>query len=1060
MSPFTLKTRVTLIFPTVITIVLACILFLVHFMLQSYIKKSISNHQYQMVSLLADDIDQSVVDNHQTLAVIAGRVTRATVDSPKQALQYLLSQSEHLKYFDNGLYLFDAQGRIIADTAQGLARTGQDYSFREYLKQTIATRKPFLSDPFESAQQHHHPAISFTVPIFDRDGSMMGVLGGSVDLTRSPLVEKLSRVKLTKGGYVYLYNKDRMMISHPDKFRIMKKDVPIGANKLFDRAIEGFEGTDETVTSRGLHTLSSFKHLKTKNWIIAANYPVTEAFAPLNRLRNAFLITLPLLSLTIFWFMRRHLKRLTDPVVDLTRHVETLHQKQGEDRMYPSQGGDEVAILGQAFNSLVLENDQQRKKLLIDLERQERIDSHLQRQNEYLQALHETTVGLISRHDVAGLLQAIVTRAGNLVGTEHCFVYLKNGAGTEMEMVFQSGVYNALARHPIVPGQGLAGLVWNSSEPFSVDDYSLWEGRLSDPDRDLLHAMAGVPLKAGDEVVGVLGLAFVEKGIVFADEQMDLLSRFGELASLALENARLNEESRRELAERKKAEEHLRKLSVAVEQSPASIIITDTSGRIEYVNPHFTLLTGYELGEIVGKTPGLLKTGETSPEEYRQLWDMIQSGGEWRGEFRNRKKNGELYWEQALIAPIRDENGVTTHFICIKEDITERKQLENQLRHSQKMEAIGQLAGGIAHDFNNILTAIIGYSSIIQLKLPPDSQLKKNAEQIVATAERGASLTQGLLAFSRKQATNLNVIDLNEILTRIQQLLLRLISGDIRLELFLSSEPLQIMADSVQIEQVLMNLVTNARDALPNGGTIAIKTETIRIDNDFVLARGFGQHGSYGLLTVTDNGEGMESEVVRHVFEPFYTTKEIGKGTGLGLSIVYGIIKKHNGYITCHSAVGAGTTLQVYLPLLSETTVPAALKPEPPSTVCQGSDAVILVAEDDETTLVLTRRILEEFGYAVLGARDGREALELFRNNSDRISLVMLDVIMPQLNGRAVYDAIRILDPAVKVLFCSGHSEDVVVKQGGFEPGPDYLVKPYSPKELLMKLHEVLDDGC
>ncbi len=1058
MSAITLKTKVTIIFPTVITIALACILFLMHSLLQSYIKKSISSHQYQMLSLLADDIDQSIAENHETLAVIAGRVTRGTVACPKQALKYLQSQSEHLNYFDNGLFLFDHRGRIIAETGLGLARTGQDFSYREYLKQTIATRKPIVSQPYVSSQQHHHPVIMFAVPIFESDGSLMAVLGGSVDLTRSSLIERLSRIKLTKGGYLYLYNKDRVMISHPDKARIMKRDVPPGVNRLFDLAIEGFEGTDETVTSRGLRTLSSFKHLKTNNWIIAANYPIKEAFAPVNRLRNIFLITLPLLSMATFLFMRRNLKCLSDPINNLTSHVENLSQKNGADRMFPSQGGDEVAILGRAFNSLVLENDRQREKLLLDLERREQVDSHLQRQNEYLQALHETTVGLISRHDVADLLQAIVTRAGNLLGTEHCFVYLKNAAGTEMEMLYQSGIYNRLVHHPIRPGEGVAGRVWNSGEPYNVDDYCLWEGRLTDSDRDQLHSMAGVPLKAGDEVVGVLGLAFVEQGVIFNDEQMDLLARFGELASLALENARLNEESRRELAERKKAEENLRKLSVAVEQSPASIIITDTSGRIEYVNPHFTMLTGYSEDEVVGKSPGILKTGETGPEEYRLLWETIKSGGEWRGEFHNRKKNNELYWEQALIAPIRDEKGVITHFICIKEDITERKQLEYQLRHSQKMEAIGQLAGGIAHDFNNILTAIIGYSSIIQLKLPDDSPLKKSAEQIVATSERGARLTQGLLAFSRKQATNLCIINLNEILNRIQQLLLRLISEDIHLELVLAPQSLPVMADSVQIEQVLMNLTTNARDALPKGGSIVIATEEIRIDNDFILAKGFGKYGKYALLTVTDNGEGMDAEVVKHVFEPFYTTKELGKGTGLGLSIVYGIIKKHNGYITCHSTAGVGTTMRIYLPILTES--PASAAPE--SMTCepgrQGSDDVILVAEDDQVARLLTREILEEFGYSVLEAKDGQEALELFRDNRDRISLVMLDVVMPKLKGREVYDAVRALDPSMKVLFCSGYSEDVVIRQAGFGSGLDYLHKPYTPKELLMKIRKVLEN--
>ncbi|MEI7818391.1 MAG: PAS domain S-box protein, partial [Desulfuromonadales bacterium] len=538
------------------------------------------------------------------------------------------------------------------------------------------------------------------------------------------------------------------------------------------------------------------------------------------------------------------------------------------------------------------------------------------RQNEYLQALHETTLGLIRRLDVTSVLQAIVTRSGKLVGTEHCFLYLVNNSGTELDMVYQSGIYNSLLHHPVKPGEGISGRVWVLGEPVKVDDYNLWEGRLPDVDRNILHAMAGVPLKVGDKVVGVLGLAFIDTGVVFNDQQMEVLAQFGELASLALDNARLNEDSQRELTERKRAEENLRKLSVAVEQSPASIVITDTSGIIEYVNPYFTKLTGYSMDEAIGQKTSVLKTGETGNEEYRRLWETILAGGEWRGEFHNRKKDGDLYWEQAMIAPIRDHDSVITHFIAIKEDITERKQLEGQLRHAQKMDAIGQLAGGIAHDFNNILTAIVGYASIMQLKLPDDSSLKKNAEQIAATAERGAALTQGLLAFSRKQASNPVVVDLNEVISRVHQLLLRLISEDIHLEINLYPQALAIMADSGQIEQVLMNLATNARDAMPQGGAIVISTEAVSLDNDFVLARGFGTPGRYTLLTCTDSGDGMESEIVKHIFEPFYTTKEMGKGTGLGLSIVYGIIKKHNGYIICHSGLGLGTIFQIYLPLL------------------------------------------------------------------------------------------------------------------------------------------------
>lgn len=757
------------------------------------------------------------------------------------------------------------------------------------------------------------------------------------------------------------------------------------------------------------------------------------------------------------WFMSFYPNRLTAPLVWLTGHVKNMHGKELDDRFFPVHGDDEVAALARAFNEFVRETDLQRSRLEEELKRHERSDEQLHRQNEYMQALHETTLGLIKRLDVASVLQAIVIRSGRLVGTEHCFLYLVAATGTELDMVYQSGIYNSMVHHPVKPGEGVSGRVWQTGEPMLVEDYNLWEGRIRDADRDVLHAMAGVPLKVGDEVVGVLGLAFVDRGVVFSEQQMEVLEHFGELASLALENARLNEGSQRELAERKRAEEHLRKLSVAVEQNPASIVITDTSGTIEYVNPHFTRLTGYTFEEAVGLNPNVLKTGETSKEEYRQLWKTILAGGEWRGEFHNRKKDGGLYWEQAMIAPIRDSNDVITHFIAIKEDITERKQLEGQLRHAQKMDAIGQLAGGIAHDFNNILTAIVGYASIMQLKLPEDSPLKRNAEQIAATAERGASLTQGLLAFSRKQASNPVIVDLNEVISRVNQLLLRLISEDIHLEINLEQSRMQVLADSGQVEQVLMNLTTNARDAMPQGGSIKISTETVVLDNDFVLARGFGRPGKYALLTVTDSGDGMEPDIVKHIFEPFYTTKELGKGTGLGLSIVYGIIKKHTGYILCHSTIGLGTIFQIFLPLLDSSPEIKEEKVQENIAYTQGS-ACILLAEDNETTRVLAREILDEFGYSVIEAVDGEDALEKFREHRANITLVILDVIMPKMNGREVSDAIRNIAPDMRILFCSGYAKELVVSHVGVEDGKIYLPKPFTPKELLMKIREVLDN--
>lgn len=1058
MPRVTLKTKVTLFFPLIITVLFACLLLLIYLFLQKNIKESVSSQQYQIVSVLAADIDRSIAHNSEVLTILARQITPEIVNNPQKSLSYLKLQSEHLIFFDNGLLLLNSEGRVVAELPLGLERTGKDLSYREYFKQTVANRKPFISDPYKSSQKHQHPVIMFTAPILDRRGTLLGVMGGRVSLDDLAFFDKLTNIKMGKGGYPFLFTSDRLMLLHPDKSRIMKYDIYPGANKLMDQALSGFDGSGETVTSRGVHVLASVKHLRVKNWILGANYPLVEAYAPANKIRNIFLGILPLFSLALFLFMRRYLNSMTYPIITLTRHVEELPGKVGAARIFPTHGTDEVATLGYAFNRLVHESGLQRRRLEEELEKLGRTEARLQRQNAYLQALHETTLGLISRTDVAGLLQAIVTRAGRLLGTEHCYVYLKNAAGSEMEMMFQSGIYNRLHHYPIRPGEGVAGRVWSTGTLLTIDNYSQWEGRLPDPDRDVLKAMAGVPLKSGEEIVGILGVAFLDGRDPLNNEQLELLVQFGELASLALENARLNDESRRELAERVKAEASLRKLSVAVEQSPALIVITDIHGAIEYVNPHFIAVTGYSLDEAAGKNMNILKTGETGCEEYRQLWETILDGGEWRGEFHNRKKNGELYWEQALIAPILDGDNNIINFIAIKEDVTERKQLEAQLRHSQKMDAIGQLAGGIAHDFNNILTAIVGYASIMQFKLSDDSPLKKHAGQIVATAERGATLTQGLLAFSRKNESNQVVADLNEIINRVHQLLLRLISEDIHLEINLEQNGLPVLVDSGQFEQVLMNLATNARDAMPHGGSIVITTEAVTIDSAVVIARGFVKPGRYAILTFSDSGEGMEDETVKHIFEPFYTTKKLGKGTGLGLSIIYGIIKRHNGYVVCRSTVGLGTVFQIYLPLLETAPIVIAenMTEEVEKAEKGQARGGILLAEDDEAARVLCKEILEEFGYAVIEAVDGEDALEKFRALRERISLVILDVIMPKMNGRAVQDVIRGIDPGMRILFCSGYSRDVLV---GLDVGANYLSKPFTPKDLLMKVHEVLDNG-
>jgi nitrogen-specific signal transduction histidine kinase/CheY-like chemotaxis protein len=390
-------------------------------------------------------------------------------------------------------------------------------------------------------------------------------------------------------------------------------------------------------------------------------------------------------------------------------------------------------------------------------------------------------------------------------------------------------------------------------------------------------------------------------------------------------------------------------------------------------------------------------------------------------------------------------------------DVSERKRLEDQLRHSQKMEAVGLLAGGIAHDFNNILTAIIGYGSLTKMKLNPGDQLMHNVDEIIASAERGAALTQSLLAFSRKQLINPQPVNISNIIERVSKLLLRLIGEDIKLETVPASADLIVIADSGQIEQVLMNLVTNARDSMPDGGFLNIETRQVVLDEGFIASHGYGKPGDYALIALSDTGIGMESKTAERIFEPFFTTKEMGHGTGLGLSIVYSIVKQHEGYINVYTEPGKGTTFKIYLPLAKLTNDEVVkLNPAVPPIQNQGNETV-LVAEDDEPLRRLVGSVLEEFGYTVIVAADGEEAMRKIREHGEQIQLLLLDVIMPKKNGKEVYEEARRLIPGVKALFASGYTADIVHKKGILDEGLDFVSKPISPNELLRKVREVLD---
>jgi signal transduction histidine kinase/uncharacterized protein YigA (DUF484 family) len=384
----------------------------------------------------------------------------------------------------------------------------------------------------------------------------------------------------------------------------------------------------------------------------------------------------------------------------------------------------------------------------------------------------------------------------------------------------------------------------------------------------------------------------------------------------------------------------------------------------------------------------------------------------------------------------------------------QERRMAEQMRQSQKMEAVGQLAGGIAHDFNNLITAIIGFASLTEMSLPEGHPARKYVEQVLLASDRASNLTQGLLTFSRKQETNPRPVDLNEVVDNVKKLLGRLISAEIELKIDLNREPLRMVADPGQIDQILMNLVTNARDAMNGAGILTISTSAAEMTEEAVQAQGYGAVGSYAVLSVSDTGTGMDEPTRAKIFEPFFTTKEVGKGTGLGLAIVYGIVQQHGGYLGIKSQPGIGTTFDIYFPLRHKEK--AGFVAAEDNSFSYGGTETVLVAEDAPEVRKLTAELLARNGYQVIEATDGRDALEKFFENSGEVDLVIMDVVMPKMNGKEAYSEIAKIKPRTKVLFTSGYTPDDVKQKGVAFDSKNFLPKPSAPHVLLKRVRELL----
>jgi PAS domain S-box-containing protein len=512
----------------------------------------------------------------------------------------------------------------------------------------------------------------------------------------------------------------------------------------------------------------------------------------------------------------------------------------------------------------------------------------------------------------------------------------------------------------------------------------------------------------------------------------------------------------------KKDQAQLRQLSQAVEQSASSIVITDLKGNIQYVNSKFIQLTGYSLEELIGKNPRILKSGTTPGEEYQRLWEIITSGGEWKGEFHNRKKNGDLYWESAQISPIKDPDGIVTHYLAVKEDITERKQMELHIRELETMESLGTLAGGVAHDFNNILGIILGHVSLLEMRRNENSAFEQSISSINTAIKRGAGLVRQILTFARKSEVHPESIDINKAILDLSRMIQETFPRTIEIVLDLGKSVPIVLIDNTQLHQALLNLCINARDAMMEhregrdpGGKITIRT--LLVDGAVLSAReGADPSLKYVEVSVADQGTGMTDATIQRIFEPFFTTKELGRGTGLGLSLVYGIVKTHGGFVDVDSRVGEGTVFRLYFPV-SDVSAPREESSSAEESPAWGKGEGVLIVEDEPILLELLESMFRDKGYRVFLAADGIEGIAEYRDHMKEIAVVVTDFGLPRADGAALLRGVQVLNPSVRVVVASGFFEPHVRTDLTNQGACALVSKPYALAELLAVVRKVID---
>ena len=660
-----------------------------------------------------------------------------------------------------------------------------------------------------------------------------------------------------------------------------------------------------------------------------------------------------------------------------------------------------------------------------------------------LRAIVEIADDLIACADVDEVYRRAVELARERLGLERAAIFLNEGARVRGTFGTDMSGHLTDERSHVIPMDDQ----WrerfrlrSQSEPrwsLSLEPLQDWrEGRMSPRGQGWV---AVTPIQTASHAVGVFCNDSALSKAPFDPVKQEIVAVYCSLLA--------------NIIERKAAESERALLATALEQSAEAVVITDVHGTITYVNPAFERITGYARAEAIGRNPRILKSGRMEARHYDAMWKTLQRGEVWTGHVTNRRKDGRFYEAEQTISPIKSNAGDTTGYLAVSQDVTRALEMEQALRQSQKMESIGRLAGGIAHDFNNLLTGILGFARLIKDTLEPDHLCRPDVEEIIKSGERAARLTRQLLSFGHKQVIQVQALNLNDVLTQVDPLLRRALGEHIELVTHLAAGLPSGEADPGMIEQVIMNLSVNARDAMPAGGKLTLSTEALELGE----ARADALHlapGRYICLRVRDTGIGMTEEVKQQAFEPFFTTKAKEKGKGLGLSTVYGIVKRCRGFVEVDSAPGEGAEFRIFLPTVDERAEDVAPVPQTPP---RGGTETILVVEDEGAVRRLTTRGLRDLGYRVLEASQGDEALRVFNQEGGRVDLLLSDVVMPIMGGPELVLQVRAQKPDIRVLYMSGFTEDMQLEGVHVSNAASLILKPFTIEALASEVRRLLD---